>query len=221
MQNLNKKITNTYLDLEVDDKVDFSKLEIAQRKVNRFQNTRPNLIAITNQSTESLSSFVTVLNNSFRDRFCYMNYFLYTGSLPENKKLFQHLRSFPIKNISSVKTKKGTFNLQINAHWQGREEEITGWDLVGNNYNSFAKTYPAKLEIGIENVVEANMYVWGFDIVTENRINIMGSLSYPLHNDGEITSLKDVLNRDGWSFPFTDKYLSDKYFMRKIAFWNK
>lgn len=206
--------TGTLGSLLLSDKKKESTLfdDIEEKMLGKGSVPKLNDIQIMN-----IRSILSLIYNTFSSKAPFLNCF-FTNGKDQEKDCFLYLHSLPIIKLSLAKD--GSSTVIISSDWHGDRRQYDGWDAIPINetevFDSNKKNtnYQAYGVLSVKDVIEINIYHWGFEILSKSNVQFVAILSYALEDKKNIN-----INCPGWKYPFKQNVISDPDSMKIIASW--
>ncbi len=183
---------------------------------NEVKDEMKNDIEILKENSRicDIRSILALIYNTFKNRISSMNCFFTTGDA-QNRICFNYLHSLPIIRFSLLKDSSS--NVMFHSDWEGDIRLYEGWESIPDNEMSYKKnSYKAKSVFLLKDIEEINVYIWGFEILSKNQMQMFGILDYAVSENPT-----SFVGKEGWFIPLNVEALKNVDYMKKISFWNK
>lgn len=168
----------------------------------------------SSKSISDMQTCLSLIHNTFMSTWPSLNIYFYL-QVGKSKNCFQMLYGIPYLVISREKHKN--YDLHMYCAYKRRKNDsfhaldgvVDGIDLGSKN-----EILNSQFNIYLLDVYKIRVWNWGFQITTENSVNVVAAKSYILSNT------KVEKNRD-WTFPMSVDAKNCKKFTETIAEWSR
>jgi hypothetical protein len=164
------------------------------------------------KSCSSIGAACVVLSNLFKKNWSNLHLFLY--AIKNNKKLcLQNLHGFSYLLFDNNHNTKNLIRLR--SHWSGPKFNMIGWQNISSSEQIISRNdyTRANLDINIYDVNAIKIWNWGFQIISDQDINIVAAMSYVLRQTD--------MNSYDWNLPLRDDVKDNKDFKEIVSEWKR